>query len=111
MCCAVQDVQWIDIDHMESHLDWTYDPLEYAHLPELVAGLHARGVRFVPIIDPGISDERPHYEPYQLGIKYDLFLKMPDGKNLVGIVRLPNSLILEFTYCSICMTMSILYSV
>ena len=92
----LQDVQWIDIDHMESHLDWTYDHLEFAHLPELVGSLHARGMRFVPIIDPGISDERPHYEPYALGQKYDLFMKMPDGKPLVGIVRGHSSITLTF---------------
>ena len=35
-----QDVQYGDIDYMESYMDFTYDRDKYAGLPEFVDDLH-----------------------------------------------------------------------
>lgn len=45
------------IDHMDGWRDFTFHQQHYP-LPEMqrfVAGLHARGQRWVPIVDPGIK--------------------------------------------------------
>lgn len=45
-----QDVQYGDIDYMESKLDFTYDLDTYAGLPEFVNDLHAMGQRYIIIL-------------------------------------------------------------
>lgn len=59
---------YFDIDHMDRWKDFTFDPERYA-LPAVqrfVAGLDAKGQKWVPIVDPGIKVE-PGYEPYETG--------------------------------------------
>lgn len=39
------DVQWADIDAMDRRLDFTYDPVNFAGLPEFIEDtLHANGI-------------------------------------------------------------------
>ena len=60
------DVQWTDIDIMASRLDFTYDTTDFKGLPDLVRALQADGIRYVNIIDPGISttEAAGTYFPY-----------------------------------------------
>jgi len=55
-----QDVQWNDIDYMIGQNDFTVDPDRFGGLAELIQDIHNVGMRWVPIIDPGISgSEKP----------------------------------------------------
>ena len=71
------DVQWNDIDYMDTAKDFTYDVNKYAGLPEFVGQVHAAGMHYVPIIDPGISNAefKSEYPPYDEGIEMDVFVK------------------------------------
>ncbi|CAF0799837.1 unnamed protein product [Didymodactylos carnosus] len=70
------DVQWTDIDAMDSRLDFTYDKVNYNGLPELVRFLQSQGMFYVNIIDPGISSTQQTgtYLPYDNGLKYRIFI-------------------------------------
>jgi alpha-glucosidase (family GH31 glycosyl hydrolase) len=50
-----QDVQWNDIDHMDSHKDFTLDSVNFApeEMREFLDDLHLHGQRYVMIVDPG----------------------------------------------------------
>ncbi|GFY57694.1 lysosomal alpha-glucosidase [Trichonephila inaurata madagascariensis] len=78
------DVQWNDIDFMKRYLDFTYDPVNFAKLPEFVENLHARGMHYVAMFSPGVSDsEEPDtYPPYDEAAKLDLFVKNATGSDI-----------------------------
>ena len=72
------DVQWVDIDSMDQCLDWTYDNQRLSELPQIVNDLHQHGQHYINIIDPAISDKEG-YEPYETGIKNNVFIKNVDN--------------------------------
>ena len=45
-----QEVQWTDIDYMNKFMDWTYDPVNYVGLPDIVGDLHANDQKYVIIV-------------------------------------------------------------
>ena len=59
---------------MSRKKDWTYDKQNFSRLPQIVNDLHARNMRFVPIVDPAIHTTSP-YPPYDRGNKMDVFIK------------------------------------
>jgi len=66
--------------------DFTFDPINYPleEMQRFVAALEKKGQKWVPIVDPGIS-VLPGYEPYDTGIKENIFLKESDGQtNYLG---------------------------
>lgn len=70
------DVIWNDDDHMDNHKDFTLNPINYPR-PKLLAFLdkiHARGMKYIVIIDPGIGVNST-YGVYQRGIANDVFIK------------------------------------
>uniref|UniRef100_A0A914UQC7 P-type domain-containing protein n=1 Tax=Plectus sambesii TaxID=2011161 RepID=A0A914UQC7_9BILA len=70
-----QDVQYIDIDYMDSRKDFTFDKKRFAGLPQFVQnGLHSEGRKLVLITDPGISTDSD-YRPYTDGLAKDVFIK------------------------------------
>jgi alpha-glucosidase (family GH31 glycosyl hydrolase) len=87
-----QDAQWTDIDYMDGFRDFTFDP---ARFPEtavrgLVGDLHARGQRYVAIVDPGIAargmpDGGP-YAPYDEGLRQRVFVHDAEGAPVHGVV-------------------------
>uniref|UniRef100_A0A6G1SJT3 Lysosomal alpha-glucosidase n=1 Tax=Aceria tosichella TaxID=561515 RepID=A0A6G1SJT3_9ACAR len=79
------DVQWNDIDVMERYNDFTYDPVRFAGLPEFVDELHAAGMYYITLTDPGISQEPNNY-PYELGTQMDIWIKNSTNQPLVGKV-------------------------
>lgn len=84
------DVQWTDIDIMASRLDFTYDTNSFQGLPELVRALQADGIRYVNIIDPGISSTEPAgtYAPYEDGVRRKIFItKFNSSEPIQGKVR------------------------
>lgn len=45
-----QDVQWNDIDYMDRALDFTYEPMNFSTLPDLVKDLHIHDQHYVMIL-------------------------------------------------------------
>ncbi|NXW53314.1 SUIS protein, partial [Eurystomus gularis] len=75
------DVQHFDIDYMERRLDFTYDKVNYAGLPEYLQQLKEEGMHSVVILDPFIAkDEEPGtYRPYDLGEEMGVWVNNSDG--------------------------------
>jgi alpha-glucosidase (family GH31 glycosyl hydrolase) len=78
------DTQWVDIDYMQDYKDFTYngnnslgDVGSFSGLRDFVDDLHKSNMRFVPIIDAGIS-MRPNqgYLAYDYGLKQDVFMRL-----------------------------------
>ncbi|XP_072299488.1 lysosomal alpha-glucosidase [Eucyclogobius newberryi] len=82
------DVQWNDLDYADDRRIFTFDPLRFGDLPEMVQDFHERGLKYVLILDPGISTTSPpgSYPPYDDGIKRDVFIKNATGNILIGKV-------------------------
>ncbi len=49
------ETMWADIDYLQNYTDFTYDPVRFHGLPEFVADLHRKKMRWVPIIDAGLG--------------------------------------------------------
>ncbi len=49
------DGLWLDIDHMDRHRVFTWDPEQFAEPAALIEGLHADGFHAVAIADPGVA--------------------------------------------------------
>ncbi|KFQ46781.1 Sucrase-isomaltase, intestinal, partial [Nestor notabilis] len=75
------DVQHFDIDYMERRLDFTYDKVNYAGLPQYLQQLKKEGMHNVVILDPFITkDEEPGtYRPYDLGEEMGVWVNNSDG--------------------------------
>ncbi|CAH1775810.1 unnamed protein product [Owenia fusiformis] len=75
------DVQYGDIDYMDRRLDFTYDRVNYAGLPQYVTQLKQEGTKFIIILDPGISTGEPAgtYQPYELGNTMGVWIKDTDN--------------------------------
>jgi alpha-D-xyloside xylohydrolase len=81
------DTQWMDIDYMEAYRDFTTDSSNFpaAETKKFVDQLHADGMKFVPIIDPGIM-VFSGYEAYEDGMKEGVFVKDISGGYYLGQV-------------------------
>lgn len=73
--------------------DFTIDPNNFGDLPQLVDDIHNAGMRYVPILDPGVSAAEPSgtYPPYDDGIDMDIFVKDRDGNVFIAKVWNPTS--------------------
>uniref|UniRef100_A0A4W6DT13 Lysosomal alpha-glucosidase n=1 Tax=Lates calcarifer TaxID=8187 RepID=A0A4W6DT13_LATCA len=82
------DVQWNDLDYANKRRIFTFDPWRFGDLPEMVEQFHARGMKYILILDPGISStSRPGtYPPFDDGLKRDVFIKNATGHILIGKV-------------------------
>ncbi|KAI8146374.1 alpha glucosidase [Fennellomyces sp. T-0311] len=81
------EVNWVDIDYMDTFRDFTLDPI---HFPEdrmkaMSDELHANKQRLVLMVDAG-KVYRSDYAPYIRGQELDVFMKNPDGSYFVGEV-------------------------
>lgn len=81
------EVVWIDIDYMDFYKPFTYCPSRFPaeRLAKFVEELHKNNQRLVAIVDPGIKVEKG-FEPYDKGIRKNLFIKRVDGEDFVGKV-------------------------
>ncbi|KAL7590378.1 hypothetical protein Lser_V15G37085 [Lactuca serriola] len=91
------DVIWNDDDHMDGHKDFTLNPTAYPQpkLQDFLQRIHARGMKYIVIIDPGIG-VNSSYGTYQRGLAKDVFIKY-DGKPYLaqvwpGAVNFPDFL-------------------
>lgn len=46
----LQDVQWNDLDYAYKRKVFTFDPLRFRDLPEMVEEFHMRGLRYILIL-------------------------------------------------------------
>ncbi|XP_055955044.1 lysosomal alpha-glucosidase isoform X1 [Patella vulgata] len=83
-----QDTQWNDLDYMDSRRDFTTNLTGFGDQGAMVEDLHNRGMHYIMLVDPGISStsKAGTYEPLDLGLKMDIFVKDHNGKPLEGKV-------------------------
>jgi len=94
------DVQWNDIDYMDQKKDFTYDNASFEGLPEFLNLLHENHMHYVPIIDPGVTNNQPAgtYPPYDMGLEMDIFIRNSSDQPFVGDVWVPDSVWPDFTH-------------
>ncbi|XP_034161045.2 sucrase-isomaltase, intestinal [Pangasianodon hypophthalmus] len=84
------DVQYTDIDYMEDKKDFTYDLVKFKDLPQFADYMHAKGQRYILILDPAIATSKRingPYESHDRGTQADAWVTEADGKTpLVGEV-------------------------
>nr|XP_004558392.2 lysosomal alpha-glucosidase [Maylandia zebra] len=82
------DVQWNDLDYANKRRVFTFDPWRFGDLPEMVEEFHKRGMKYILILDPGISSSSTPgmYPPFDDGLKRDVFIKNATGQILIGKV-------------------------
>ena len=102
-----QDVQYGDIDYMHLKHGFTYDKVKYEGLPEFVDELHARGQKYIIILDNFIGANETlfqlefngTYKPYTDGLNDGIFIMDPrdETKPLLGEVWPGLSVYPDFT--------------
>uniref|UniRef100_A0A672UQC1 Lysosomal alpha-glucosidase n=1 Tax=Strigops habroptila TaxID=2489341 RepID=A0A672UQC1_STRHB len=82
------DVQWNDLDYADAKRDFTFNKRSFKDYPEMVQDFHRRGLRYIMIVDPGISSSGPPgtYKPYDEGLKRGVFIRNATGQPLIGKV-------------------------
>jgi alpha-glucosidase (family GH31 glycosyl hydrolase) len=74
------DVMWTDIDYMDRWRDFTYAKnTTFAGLDKFVENLHAKNMKYIPIIDAGIAIVEDEYPALTEGLKDDVFIKSPNA--------------------------------
>nr|XP_014340010.1 PREDICTED: lysosomal alpha-glucosidase [Latimeria chalumnae] len=83
-----QDVQWNDLDYMDEKRDFTYNEKYFGDYPEMVQEFHQLGLKYIMILDPGISSTGlpGTYRPYDEGLERGVFIKNQTGDPLIGKV-------------------------
>ena len=75
----------LDIHYMDKYKIFSWDTKNFSNPKSLIDNLKSRGFEVVLMCDPGIKTEIG-YEPYDDGLKKDVFVKYPDGENYSGQV-------------------------
>ncbi|CAN5368619.1 glycoside hydrolase family 31 protein [soil metagenome] len=75
----------LDIHYMDKYKIFTWDEKHFPNPKALIETLKNQGFEVVLMCDPGIKTEKG-YEPYEDGIKKNVFVKYPDGENYSGQV-------------------------
>ncbi|KAK3520467.1 hypothetical protein QTP70_024085 [Hemibagrus guttatus] len=80
------DVQWNDLDYADKKRVFTFDPQSFGDLPQMVQEFHEQGLKYVLILDPGISSTSPpgSYKPFDDGEQRGVFIKNLTGHTLIG---------------------------
>ncbi|AGA90581.1 family 31 glycosyl hydrolase, alpha-glucosidase [Thioflavicoccus mobilis 8321] len=91
------DAIHLDIDYMDGYRVFTWDPQRFPAPTETVAALHARGVRAVTIVDPGVKkDLTSGYRVAEDGLREMHFIREPQGEPFSGWVWPGESLFPDF---------------
>ncbi|KGX87777.1 glycoside hydrolase family 31 protein [Pontibacillus litoralis] len=90
------DVIYLDIHYMDEYRVFTFDPERFPNPKQLIQELKERGIRIVPIVDPGVKKDA-EYEVYQQGIYGDYFCKYIEGDIYIGDVWPGESAFPDFT--------------
>ncbi|NXN79710.1 LYAG glucosidase, partial [Bombycilla garrulus] len=82
------DVQWNDLDYADAKRDFTFNKKSFKDYPQMVRDFHSRGLRYIMIVDAGISSSGPPgtYKPYDEGLKRGVFIHNATGQPLIGKV-------------------------
>lgn len=91
------DVIYLDIDYMDGYRVFTWDKKRFPDPAKMISDLRADGFKTVLIIDPGIKVDE-NYEAYKDGKRNNIFVKNPDGSELVRNVWPQASAFPDFTY-------------
>ena len=75
----------LDIHYMDRYQLFTWNKERFPNPPQLTAKLRDMGFSTTVIVDPGIKIE-PGAAAFEKGLKEDVFIKYPDGKNYAGAV-------------------------
>ncbi|GEO67556.1 glycoside hydrolase family 31 protein [Levilactobacillus spicheri] len=90
------DAIHFDVDYMDGYRVFTWDKQKFDGDPKgFVAKLKKRGIKVIPIIDPGVKQD-PDYSVYAEGVKKGYFVKTPDGKVYINKVWPGNSAFPDF---------------
>lgn len=82
------EVMWNDIDYMDQFRVFTTDPVRYpeAALRAFVDSLHAKGMRYIQITDPGVA-RAADYGVYTSGVAAGVYVnRSDDGQPLINAV-------------------------
>lgn len=79
------DAVFLDIDYMDGFRVFTFDRTSFPEPDQLTTDLYQKGLKLVPIIDPGVKKD-PGYPIYREGLEKDYFVKMETGEVFVGRV-------------------------
>lgn len=91
------DVIYLDIDYMDGYRIFTWNKTNFPDPKRLTTDLAKDGFRVAVIVDPGIKHDTT-YHAYQSGLKDDVFLKYPNGKQFIGKVWPGECAFPDFTY-------------
>ncbi|XP_030817873.1 lysosomal alpha-glucosidase [Camarhynchus parvulus] len=82
------DVQWNDLDYADAKRDFTFNKKSFRDYPEMVRDFHSRGLRYIMIVDAGISSSGPPgtYKPFDEGLRRGVFIRNATGQPLIGKV-------------------------
>ncbi|MDH3711621.1 MAG: glycoside hydrolase family 31 protein [Cyclobacteriaceae bacterium] len=75
----------LDIHYMDAYKIFSWDKQRFPDPKKMMQDLQEQGFQVVVMCDPGIKIEED-YEPYEDGLKEDVFLKYPDGTYYRGEV-------------------------
>jgi alpha-glucosidase len=75
----------LDIHYMDRYQLFTWDKVRFPNPIQMTSKLKEMGFRTTVIVDPGIKIE-PGAAAYEKGLKEDVYIKYPDGKNYSGQV-------------------------
>lgn len=98
-----QDVQFIDLDYMDNRMDFTVDEINFRNLTTFVRDVHEKyKMKLVVIVDPAIANKpNKTYEPLDLGLKMNVFVKdSRTGQPLEGVAWPGTSHWVDFTHPS-----------
>ncbi|MEZ5344812.1 MAG: glycoside hydrolase family 31 protein [Pyrinomonadaceae bacterium] len=90
------DVIYLDIDYMDEYRVFTWDKERFPDPSKLISDLRQDGFRTVLIIDPGVKIDE-NYEVYTDGVGKGVYVKNPDGSDLVRNVWAKESVFPDFT--------------
>jgi len=79
------DVMVLDIHYMDQYKIFSWDADRFPDPKGMIESLKGMGFEVVVICDPGIKTEKG-YEPYDSGLRENIFLKYPDGSLYEGEV-------------------------
>lgn len=92
------DVQYLDIDYMDSKKDFTIDTIRFPDLNQYVSQLKQEGIKLMIILDPGMADDHQNnYAPTIEGIQEDVFIRWENDTTFMkgvcwpGIIFLPGN--------------------